>query len=343
MRREVGATRREFMFVEFVASSVSARSTATMSILPHANQPVKLTGDDPCRANPHFPQLTFEHLAPLAIGRDVPCPLCADRIGNPKKAVFRVWLQGDRASYFCARCNASGLARPEGAARLDHAELAQRMTKAREARAADARARTDKARWLFQQSQPARGTIVPVYMRHRGIDRCPDTLRFLPARGEHAPAMLAAFGMPAESVPGEYCLDPTGVRGIHITRLKPDGSDKAPDDKGREKIMRGPTMGWPIALIPPNDIGGLLVAEGIETALSFMHTGLGIWAAGSAPHLAALAPCIAGLAYVEALTIGADEDDHEEGRRCAVALANRLSVLRPDLEVRIWVTTQTTC
>jgi hypothetical protein len=147
--------------------------------------------------------------------------------------------------------------------------------------------------------------------------------------------MLAAFGMPAEPVPGKYCLGATGVRGIHITRLKPNGSGKASDAEGKDKIMLGPSMGWPIALIPPNDVGGLLVAEGIETALSFVHTGLGIWAAGAAGRLPAMAPCIAGLAYVEALTIAADDDSHEEGRRCAAALADRLSELRPDIEVRV--------
>jgi hypothetical protein len=280
-------------------------------------------------------QLAFDELVPLARGKDVPCPLCAGRIGDPKKAVLRVWLDGDFASYYCARCDSRGWARPEGAARSDKAELLQRMRKAEQARMSEMEKRIAKARWIWDQGRPAFKTIVSTYLLSRGIKRCPDTLRFLPARGNHAPAMLAAFGMPSEPLPGSYVLGSAGVQGIHITRLQPDGSGKAPDVEGKAKIMVGPSMGWPIALAPVNDQGGLLVAEGIETALSFAHTRLGIWAAGSAGRLPALAKCIADRSYVESVVIAADEDSHDEGRRCAEELADRLSVSRPDIETMI--------
>jgi phage/plasmid primase-like uncharacterized protein len=93
-------------------------------------------------------------------------------------------------------------------------------------------------------------------------------------------------------------------------------------------------MGCPLALVPPNDLGGLAIAEGIETALSLHQaTGLGVWAAGSAGRLPALAPRIADLAGVDSVTIGLDDD--AEGRRNAYALARELSRLRRDIEVRI--------
>ena len=279
--------------------------------------------------------LTYGDLVPLAIGRDVPCPLCAGRIGDPKKRVLRVWLDGDFASYFCARCDSSGWATGEGFKRPDPADMARRMAKAKEAQRVDAEARRDRAGWLWSQGKPPHDTIVPRYLRSRGIDRCPDTLRFLPARGEHAPAMLAAFGMPVEFPPGFYQMKPDAVHAVHITRLRADGSGKAPDAEGKSKIMVGPTRGQPIALIPVNDLGGLAVAEGVETALSLAHTGLGIWAAGSAGALPALAPLIASLPYVEAVIIAADQDDHREGERRAAELAEELCVSRPDIETFI--------
>ena len=51
-------------------------------------------------------------------------------------------------------------------------------------------------------------------------------------------------------------------------------------------------------LRPVNDIGGLLIAEGIENALACHASGLGLWAAGSAGRLPALADKVPD--YVEA-------------------------------------------
>jgi len=281
------------------------------------------------------PALVFEDLVPLAVGKDVPCPLCAGRIGDPKKPVLRVWLDGDFATYYCARCNDSGWAKPEGAKRPDRTEIMLRMRKAEEARMTELERRISRTRWLWDQRRPAWGTIVPSYLLGRGIKTCPETVQFLPARGSFPPAMMCAFGMPTEPLPGRYVLDTAAVQGVHLTRLKPDGSGKDTDDQGRTKIMVGPSMGWPIALAPVNDQGGLLVAEGIETALSWLHTGLGIWAAGSAGRLPALAPLIAGLTYVEAVTVSIDADDHDEGERNAEALAERLTGLRSDIEINL--------
>jgi hypothetical protein len=114
----------------------------------------------------------------------------------------------------------------------------------------------------------------------------PATLGFLPARGDHGPAMIGAFGLPEEPEPNTLRIRDEAVVGVHLTRLAPDGSGKAGTEA--DKIMVGRSLGSPIVLAPVNDIGGLCVSEGIEDALSVAHaTGLGSWAAGAGGRMAA--------------------------------------------------------
>jgi hypothetical protein len=284
--------------------------------------------------------LDFATLADLAGNSstaDIPCPLCGpDRStrATQRKLVMRIWRPApDFASYSCARCGEHGYATDRHAKPVDRREFARRLRAAHEHQAEAEAKRRSTARWILAQSQPIEGTIAESYLRGRGITNVPPTLRFLPARGGHAPAMLAAFGHPSEPEPGRYDLGSAAVHAVHITRLMPDGSDKAADAKGRLKIMVGVTEGWPIALVPPNDAGGLCIAEGIEDALSIAQaTGLGAWAAGAAGRLAKLAPLIAQLPYIEHVTIAVDDD--AAGRRHAYELANELRRLcRRSLEV----------
>ena len=107
--------------------------------------------------------------------------------------------------------------------------------------------------------------------------------------------------------------------GVHLTLLKADGSGKA--GTGRDKIMIGPSSGWPIVIASPNDVGGLAITEGIEDGLSLHRaTGLGAWAAGSANRLSKLADVVPN--YVEAVTIAVDDD--EAGRCGSLDLAQRM-------------------
>jgi hypothetical protein len=102
--------------------------------------------------------------------------------------------------------------------------------------------------------------------------------------------------------------------------LRHNGSGKAGTD--RDKIMLGPSSGWPIVLRPVNDLGGLLIAEGIENALSCDASGLGLWAAGAASRLPAIADKVP--AYVEAVTIVADTDDSGVGVKFSKQLGQLL-------------------
>ena len=105
---------------------------------------------------------------------------------------------------------------------------------------------------------------------------------------------------------------------MHLTRLLPDGSGKAGEPS---KIMIGRSSRVQIVLSPPNDSLGLVIAEGIEDALSaFQATGLGAWAAGSASRLPALADKVPP--YMDCVTVVVDPDD--AGRKFAAELAGRL-------------------
>lgn len=96
----------------------------------------------------------------------------------------------------------------------------------------------------------------------------------------------------------------------------------------RDKIMVGPSKGFPIMLAPPNDGQGLIISEGIENGLSAHEaTGLGLWVAGSAGRLGSLAAAIPS--FVECVTIVADDDP--SGRKGARALTYALS--ERDIEV----------
>jgi hypothetical protein len=168
--------------------------------------------------------------------------------------------------------------------------------------------RLAKARWLWSGRQ------------HIG---------FLPARGSHGPAMIAAFGLPHEPEPGQLEIANEAVKGVHLTRLRPDGRGKAGTDA--DKIMLGHSAGWPLVLAPPNDLLAIAITEGIEDALSVHEaTGLGAWAAGSASRLPGLAGAIP--TYVEVVTILADGD--RDGQRGASDLAGKLRS-RGDIDVRV--------
>ena len=211
--------------------------------------------------------------------------------------------------------------RDRGAPVPDSVKLEQARAEAAERERSSAAERLDKARWLWSRRQPIAGSIAQNYLRqaraYYGL--IPGTLGFLPARGKHGPAMIAAFGLPAEPQPGMLAIADDAIRGVHITRLAPDGLGKAGTEP--DKLMIGLSHGSPIVLGPPNDLLGLLIAEGIEDALSGHEaTGLGAWAAGSASHLPALAASVPN--WIEAVTILAHND--YDGLRHARTLATNL-------------------
>ena len=137
-----------------------------------------------------------------------------------------------------------------------------------------------------------------------------------------------AFYLTFSTLPGVLQTASAHVVGVQLTYLTRDGTGKAPIDVRKRSIGRGHTA--PIVVAPMNDGLGLVIAEGIEDALS-MHvaTGLGAWAAGGAGRLPALARLVPG--HCECVTISAD--NNEAGRKGAQSLYEGLQ--SRDIEVDV--------
>ncbi|WP_456306539.1 DUF7146 domain-containing protein [Muricoccus nepalensis] len=184
-------------------------------------------------------------------------------------------------------------------------------------------ASADLGRRLWQEASPAAGTLVPVYLASRRLTLPDDApLRFHPAawrnraNGLTGPAMLAQMTDPATAKP----------LGVHVTYLRPDGSEKAEGAGAKIKLGRAGV----VRLVPDEEVAeGLGLAEGIETALATMQhfQWAPVWAAGDAGSIAGF-PVLNG---IEELTVFADSDDRGAGlgaaRKCASrwAKAGRLA------------------
>ena len=183
----------------------------------------------------------------------------------------------------------------------------QRDYKAEQAAADHKRAL--QAMQLARETIPITGTIAETYLRGRGIT-CPmsDMLRFHPAcwhsSGKHLPAMVAR-------------VKGSDGYAVHRTYLKPDGSGKANVEPA--KAMLGNCAGGAVRLVEAE--GPLVVAEGIETALSLasglLSHPLAIWAALSTSGMQNLRLP----ANPSRLTIASDGDP--AGRAAAQMLAER--------------------
>lgn len=247
-----------------------------------------------------------------------PCPICQPDRRRDQNALT---LSDGTDGRLLAHCKKSGCAFSDilAAAGIgtgsytppDPATIAQRNREER----AQAEKRAGQARRCWQEAQPIAGTVAEAYLRDaRGIScPLPPTLRFHGAcwHGPSArryPAMVAA-------------VQGAGMAAVHRTYLRPDGSGKAaiaPD-----KAMLGAVAGGAVRLTDAQ--GPLVVAEGIETALSLASGLLGrpatAWAALSTSGMRGLSlPPSPGR-----LTIATDGDD--PGRAAGRDLAERAHAL----------------
>jgi putative DNA primase/helicase len=143
----------------------------------------------------------------------------------------------------------------------------------------DARQRTEAALTIWQAARSAEGTLAEAYLRLRGLDLLPPSIRFH-HRLKHPsggiwPAMVALVTRGTDDAP----------LAIHRTFLARDGSGKAPVNPA--KMMLGPCRGGVVRFADPDDV--LMVGEGIETYLAAMQaTGHAAWAALSTSGLRTL-------------------------------------------------------
>jgi putative DNA primase/helicase len=218
-----------------------------------------------------------------------PCPCCGYHSGFV--------VTGRRNGLPLVYCNAGGCGQAELVSELrrrglwpeNHQNEAHRrsepdeLARRREARARECAQKIAFAADMWREAYPASGTLIETYFRSRGI--------VLPV-----PPVIRMLGMH-----GAYGRHPTGARrpqmiarvehvehgpvAVHRTFLAIDGSGKASLDPVR--MSHGPVGGAAVRLVPAGSV--LAIAEGIETALSYMQaTGTLTWAALSARGIRAL-------------------------------------------------------
>ena len=242
------------------------------------------------------------------------CPAChGGRRGNyplsladaPSGALLLYCFRGCAFAEVLDALRGLGLVDGAGTYRPPTREDIARIRAEEEAEAVKKAAQAERC---WKEAQPIGGTPGETYLRRRGIEGAlPETLRFLPAcwhpAAKHLPAIVAR-------------VDGAERAAIHRTYLRPDGSGKAEVDP--PKAMLGATRGGAVRL--GAGPGPLIVAEGIETALSLpallAETGP-IWAALSTSGMQALRlPETPGEMIVAV-------DGEEAGREAGRALAQR--------------------
>jgi hypothetical protein len=189
-------------------------------------------------------------------------------------------------------------------------------------RRTEANNRTELALFLWKKRRPVEDSPAETYMRQvrRYSGPIPPTLAYLPpSRRDHHPALIAAYAIPEEKEPGCIAVADSMVRGVQLTLLKPDGSGKA--DVSNSKLTIARCMGTPIVLAPMDDLLGLAIVEGIEDGLSVhLATGLGVWAAGGAPRLPALANSVPAFCNCVTIVIDRDQAGRMKSRELALSL-----------------------
>lgn len=229
---------------------------------------------------------------------------------NRVRRVKAVWRYADNSlTWFCNRCGDKGFAKAGSM-------LAQRRQRMEPAASLPKRDLTELAARLWSRSMALEGSLAERYLvEGRGLRApFPATLRYLPPQGDYPATLIGAFGLVEEIEPGVLPY-PQQVTAVHLTALSDDGRVRV------SKRMIGPVSGQPLVVAPPNDGLGLVLAEGIEDALSLHQaTGLGAWAAGSAAHLGKLGGVVPD--YVECVTLSGD--DNIAGRDACARLGQAL-------------------
>ncbi|MBI6629740.1 toprim domain-containing protein [Pontibaca sp. S1109L] len=245
-----------------------------------------------------------------------PCPVCQNEGRKGQNALTLADGNGGRLLLNCKKSGctfgdilaAAGIS-PGNYTPPDPATIAQRKAEQHK----DAMKRAAHAQRLWQEAQPIAGTLAETYLRGRGITcPLPGTLRFQSS---------CWHGPTAKRLPALVALvDGGGGFAVHRTYLRADGRKAAVKPA---KAMLGAVQGGAVRLTGAP--GPLVVAEGIETALSLasglLRTPATVWAALSTSGVRGLRLP----ADSHRLTIAPDGD--APGRDAAHALAERAHAL----------------
>jgi hypothetical protein len=242
-----------------------------------------------------------------------PCAACGPHrksAANRIRRVKAIWRGTDNSfSWYCNRCGDKGFAQASSIFAIQRNRLESITPKPK-------RDMAKLAAHLWSRSIAIEGSLAERYLAEgRGLKApFPPTLRYLPPQGGYPANLIGAFGLVEELEPGVLPC-PKHVTAVHLTALSDDGRARV------SKRMIGPVSGQPLVLAPPNDGLGLVIAEGIEDALSLHQaTGLGAWAAGSAAHMGKLGGVVPD--YVACVTLS--EDNNKAGREACVRLGRAL-------------------
>ena len=246
-----------------------------------------------------------------------PCPVCQPDRRRDQDALTLADAPGRRLLAHCKKggCSFRDLAAALGLTAATFTKPDPMETAKREAeRRAEAAKKAAQAEAIWREAGPISGTLAETYLRRRGITcALPETLRFQADCWHGATARC----LPALVARVEGC----DLFAVHRTYLRPDGRGKAEVEP--PKAMLGAVIGGAVRLTRGG--GPLLVAEGIETALS-LASGLWqgpaqVWAALSTSGLRGLClPAQPGI-----LVVASDGDD--PGRAAAHGLAERASAM----------------
>lgn len=247
---------------------------------------------------------------------------------HPGKQVFNCFGCGTGGDVIAWLQKTERLSFGEAVAKLGGAEvkpkgefIAVREAEAEIAHEAEAlRRKLEKARKIWEETQPAAGTPVARYLKSRGLGGMPipDVLRYHPNLW-HPFARRAYPGMV-----GGVLDDRGNLLGIHRTYLRPDGAGKIAGDQA--KIQLGACHGGHLRLAEPLN-GRIGVAEGIETALSVTkaNPNLPCWAAMSLTNMGAPVPH-----WISEVVLCADNDCKQQDMADSLIEKAAKSLRRPD-------------
>ena len=194
----------------------------------------------------------------------------------------------------------------------------------------DNAARIARAVRIWDEAEPALGSLVETYLSGRGLsldllDNIQEVIRFHPHcpwrdevedRTIYVPAMIAAM----------RAIDGDAVTAVHRTRLTPSGGKV-------DRRMLGQASGAAVKLDADDAVTmGLAIGEGIESCLAARQLGFQpVWALASAGAVAGF-PVLGG---VEALTLLGENDPASDRAisRCAErwhAAAREVTVVTPN-------------